>query len=225
MSDHDLIIDQRGRAMLLRMGFAAVVMVASVGRSMADETPLSGYYHYMMIDDHQSAELDDLACATAFFRQNSDGTGDDYVLDRQKYLATGEIAFVRAANFICDYTAASRTETCETTTFHTAFSGGTSYFRYYSISADGAVLDTYLDKAAYDASFKGALSVDEDQRTRASYIKCDWLMDAALKGHLVEWDASMTDDEVIDAYTDPFSQSDRDRMLDVARRIKAALTG
>jgi hypothetical protein len=41
----------------------------------------------------------------------------------------------------------------------------------------------------------------------------------------VEWDASMTDDEVIDAYTDPFSQSDRDRMLDVARRIKAALTG
>jgi hypothetical protein len=192
--------------------------------SLADDSPLSGYFHYTFSDDHQSAELDSLACATSFFHQTADGKGEDYILNRDVYQATGVIQYQRASSFTCTYAATTKTELCNTTVTHGAFPGGLSYFRYVSISKDTAVVDIYGDKASFDAALRTPPGDQTEQAARGTYTKCDWLSDATLKAHLQDWDGSMTDDQVITAYTDPFSQSDHVQMLAMARAIKATLS-
>jgi hypothetical protein len=209
--------------MRLQKMFCLSVMVCPTA-SFADDSPLSGYYHYTFAEDHVSAELDSLACATSFFRQTPDGKGDDYILNRDLYQATGEIQYQRASSFSCTYDAATKSEVCNITVTHNAFPGGLSYFRYISISNDAAVVDIYNEKADFDAAANTAAGDPGEGAARGTYTKCSWLSDTVLKGHILEWDSSMTDEQVIAAYADPFSQSDHVQMLAMTRAIKAALS-
>jgi hypothetical protein len=204
--------------------YTAIGLIALCGPAMADLSPLSGYYAYTALVDHQSAEMDDLVCAFAFFRQGTDGAGEAFVIDLETYQTTGAIAFVHTADFTCNYDAKAKTEACTTTTLYNDSAPFPFYSRYYSISNDTAVLDNFPDKATLDKSFKTPQFAPTADATRGSYRKCAWLSDAVVNAHVKEWNSSITQDAIDFANTSPFGQSTGPQMIDVARKIKAALS-
>jgi hypothetical protein len=204
--------------------YTAIGLIALASPAFADPSPLSGYYAYTALADHQSAEMDDLVCAFAFFRQGTGGKGQAFVIDLETYQTTGNIAFVHTADFTCNYDAKAKTEACTTTLLDDDSPPFAFYSRYYSISNDAAVLDNFPDKATLDKSFKTPQFTPMADATRGSYRKCDWMTDAVVKPYIKEWDSSVTRDEIDFANTSPFGQFNGAQMVDVAKKVKAALS-
>jgi hypothetical protein len=203
--------------------YVTIGLIVVASPALADPSPLSGYYAYTALADHQSDEMDDLICAFAFFRQGTDGKGEAFVIDLETYQTTGNIAFVHTADFTCDYDANAKTEACMTTLLDDDSPPFPFYSRYYSISNDAAVLDNFPDKAALDKSFKTPQLAPMADATRGSYRKCVWLSDAIVKPYIKEWDSSVTREEIDAANAYPFGPSNSAQMQDVAQKVKAAL--
>jgi hypothetical protein len=204
--------------------YTAIGLIVLASPAMADPSPLSGYYAYTMLSDHQSDDLDDLVCSFAFFRQDPDGTGEAFVLDLETYQANGDVTLVHTADFSCEYDAKTKTEVCKSTSLYDDSEAFSFYSRYYSISNDAAFLDNFPDKATLDKSFEGPQITPSVDATRGTYRKCGWLSDAVVNTHVKEWDSSLTSDEIAAANAYPFGQSNAVQMQDIARKVKAALS-
>jgi hypothetical protein len=192
--------------------------------ALADESPIVGYFRYIGVSEHQSDENDQLACALGFFRQDENGNGNDYQLDVEKFVATGEITYRIATTFSCRYDPASQIEMCNATSPVETFDAGLGFYLYDSLAPDRVQFQFFATMseatAAAVARKAGQAPVSQDK-----LVRCSGWSEAVLAPFIDTTPIGPDDEHRLAGFAYPFSTDRGPQNLQDAEKIRNTILG
>jgi hypothetical protein len=208
----------------MRLFVIAISLMISAGQAAkAQQSPVTGYFRYFSARNPVTLG-EQLACSFGFFKQDKDGKGFDYLLDRPKFAETGQISYRIVSSFDCKYVAASQTEVCVLQPRFTSHEKSTSYFRYGPITenkVEAVVFGSLRDLLAATTDPENNPPPDDPDRV----IRCEGWTDEALKPFIDLTPVTAADEHLLDGWIYPFSGTDSAKNRRDAEKIRQVILG
>jgi hypothetical protein len=186
-----------------RLVIAICAMVVA-SPSLAQTYPYTGRFTFLSGSDTSKTPQDAVKCAFTFFRQNATGTGSEYVLDLEKYLATDEITYVKIDDFQCKFDNTTMTEACSFNSYTTALVATESFAKIGKVDKTGVAITFLADRAAFEAAISGqtdgAATTEPDR-----FVRCPVMDDTQLAPFLSDRPNYLSERAVQDALDFPYA--------------------
>jgi hypothetical protein len=184
----------------------AVCAIAVASPVTAQTYPYTGRFTFVSGSEASKTPQDAVKCAFTFFRQNVTGTGSEYVLDLDRYLATDEITYVKIDDFQCKFDDQTMTEVCSFNNYSTALVATESFAKIGKVDKTGVAITFLADRAEFEATISGegggAATTPPDR-----FVRCPVIDDAQMAPYLSDRPNYLSERAVQNALDFPYAPS------------------
>jgi hypothetical protein len=199
-----------------------VAVLSFTPNANAADYPYRGYFTFQT--GLEKPEFMQAKCAYSFYKQNSDGTGTDYILDEKTYASSGKVQYLIYAENSCVFDPINQTDRCDQTVYTN--NGSTK-----SNSRD--VLKRLTDESFVNIFFNTELELKFYLQSQTKEIpswiypsaqqifskRCEGFDDTTLNGHLTSVQNKSTLDELSNILNRPYRKTDTPEILRIMEEI------
>lgn len=110
------------------LAIAGLFIIFLQKAALADAYPYSGYFSVNNVQ--ADPKFMQAKCALAFFKQDADGVGRDYIIDLNEYKKTGHVQYLQVDQTTCVYHASKQSDSCEAEVYDKSGKSHSTNFDY-----------------------------------------------------------------------------------------------